>query len=80
MTLYPDFELGESSKAICVLKPMEDEEDVVSVMPLVVVEDPVDALASSLTCAPLMMVLPSGTLEETSETHLEPSVWVKQRH
>ncbi len=76
MTLYSDsvFEMGEPSKAICFLEPMEDEEDAMSVLPLVVVEEPVDASASPLTCVPLKMVLPSGTSKESSETHLEPSV------
>uniref|UniRef100_A0A2N9EUT4 Uncharacterized protein n=1 Tax=Fagus sylvatica TaxID=28930 RepID=A0A2N9EUT4_FAGSY len=48
-------------------------------LPLTVVEEPVDVPPSPLTCAPLKMILPSGSFERSNNPHLEPSVWVKQR-
>ncbi len=90
--MYPEsvFEVGEPSKAVCLLESLEGEEALVStltltvvkepVMTLTVVEEPVDCPASPFTCAPLKMILPSGPSEGSTNPHLEPSVQVKQRH
>jgi hypothetical protein len=48
-------------------------------LPLMVVEEPVDVPPSPLTCAPLKMILPSGSSKGSNNPQLEPSAWVKQR-
>ncbi|GMY29468.1 hypothetical protein FCV25MIE_24710, partial [Fagus crenata] len=73
-------ELGEPSLEVCLFEPEVDDVIPVVELPLTVVEEPVDDFGSPIQCAPLMMMLPSGPMEGSSEPPLEPSVWVKQRH
>jgi hypothetical protein len=76
----PSFEVGESSTAVCLFEPPVGDEVPTSELPLTVVEESSEAFDSPLKCAPLMMVIPPGTSEGSSEPPLEPSIWVKQRH